>query len=341
MNIKKKYMLFIQGMVILFIFSFILFYNLNRPRVMVLHSYANGLPEVVAFNKGFETIQQNLKNPYIIHSYMNVSVANSKGEILKMGLKAQEFIQEFNPEIIVAVGEEAQEYAARYYANDHKVKVVFACIKDGCGYGYKNASNVTGVVEHLPIKPLKKIVKKTYKEALKRGEEVNLFVLGDKSFQTIQEHAHLEKQAWAPLKMASIRQVESFDEWKQAIHHLKNQGGHGVLLISGVSQLNLSQEVRGITQRDVLRWTVENSPYPVIGLREAHHKQGLPLTVAPASRQSGERVADYVQKLIRGVPIKDLPLVTNDHFLIRERSIAPSNRLTLPSAFRAMTQGEG
>ena len=69
----------------------------------------------------------------------------------KIAKKARDFIQEFDPEIIVAVGEESQHHVMRPYADDPNVKIVFACIRDEKRYHYDRARNVTGVLDQVPL----------------------------------------------------------------------------------------------------------------------------------------------------------------------------------------------
>ena len=65
-------------------------------------------------------------------------------------------IDETQPDIILAVDDDAQNYVARYYINHPHIRVVFAGVNnDPAEYGFDRASNVSGILERLPIDALK------------------------------------------------------------------------------------------------------------------------------------------------------------------------------------------
>jgi hypothetical protein len=337
MKMRRKYMFFVQGLVIVFIFSFILFYNLNRSRVVVLYSYSNRVPEVVAFNEGFSSVINDLKNPYIVNSYMNISLAHSPEERTKFGLKSRKFIDEFDPEIIVAVGEEAQEYAARYYVDDAKMKVVFSCIRDGGAYDYDNASNVTGVLENIPLQAILEVLKATYPE---QEELPELIFFGDKSFRVTMDKDYILRQKWDPFLVQDFIQLDTFEDWKKEIMRLRAQRKQAVILLLNYDHLKIKKGCNAkAPSKDVLEWTLNHSPYPLMGLYENHFYDGVLLSFFPSARESGEQAARYVQSLMRGIPIKDLMVLKTKQFIVGIRKLrGVKEPFIVPKAFEVIAQ---
>ena len=340
MRARKKYMFFIQGLVILFIFSFILFYNLNRSRVMVLHSYSNQIPEVAAFNEGFSDITKDLKNPYIVNSYMNIALATSPEERMKFGLRSREFIKEFDPEIIVAVGEEAQEYVLRHNIDDLKAKIVFACIRPHSSHQYDQKANATGVLEEIPVQAIKEVLANTYKIQVDSGLPINLIFVGDKSFRVNKEKSYILQQNWDPFLVPNFIQVDTFDDWRREIIDLHKKKDTAVIFLLGYDHLTIRKDsVVKVPSREVLEWTLQYSPYPVIGLYENHFYDGAPLSLSPSARESGEKAANYVKRLMCGDGMKDLPILTTNQFMVGLRKgIGKKESFAIPKSFEVIAQ---
>lgn len=328
MKDKKKYILFIQTLVIGIIFGFILFYNLSRPRIMVLHSYANYVPEVAAFNKGFASIKDHRKTPYVVHSYMNISMAQTPEHARKISKKTRDFIQEFDPEIIVAVGEEAQHHVMRHYVDDPNIKVVFACIRDAQRYHYDRATNATGVLEQVPLDALKEILKKNYKRLLKEDKAPSLVFLSDQSFHAQVERAHILKQNWFPFRVDDFFQATSLEDWKQKV--LSLQQGQSVLVVFEHHLLDKSNTL--------LQWTLKHSPVPVIAFMEKHFHQGAPICISSSAYESGEKAEHYVQALMNGAAPNDLSLSYTKQFMVGLRKDTTPQKLVLPKSFEVIAR---
>lgn len=313
MKTRKRYMLLVQALVIVIIFSFILFYNLNRPRVMVLHSYDNDQLETIAFNKGFDLIQHNIKNPYVVHSYMNIDPNDSAKDRVRAGDSARQFIEEFSPEIIVAVGEEAQEYATKHYINQPDIQIIFACIRDAESYDYARGKNVTGIIDELPLEEIKELLQKN----LLTEEPLRLIILGDQSFRMTIEQKYLSQKDWSPFILSSPQQVETFEGWKKAIKKENAKPGRGVILLSNYHTLRKSEEdTHMVSPADVIHWTKKNSRHPILGIYESNFLDGAPLCISSSAEESGAKVARYIQRIIDGEKPSELPQEKTQQFIV-------------------------
>lgn len=340
MKISKVCILFLQTAVIVCMAGFILFYNLTRSRVIILHSYSSKIPEVTFFNEGFSTIANEFKNPYLVYTYMNMGLATSEEDRMRLGLKIRTFIKDFNPDIIVAVGEEAQEYAARYYSGSTTPQIVFSGIHHSSIYGYDHSPNVTGILEELPLQAIKDVLKKNYKMLLKEKKDVSLYFLGDKTFRVTMEKDHAAQQNWAPFVWKGFKQVETFDDWQKAIVQLYQNQDNGILFISGYYQLKIKKGTKEVVSpKELIQWTIDHSPYPIIGLYEHHFQDGIPVSLSSSARESGEKAALYVQALIEGKKPSSLPPLKTEEFMVGIRKIK-ENRfpLTLPKSFEVIAQ---
>jgi len=56
------------------------------------------------------------------------------------------------PDVLIAVDDNAQKYAAKYFVNHPRIKIVFSGINGSVQpYGYDTANNVTGILERNPF----------------------------------------------------------------------------------------------------------------------------------------------------------------------------------------------
>jgi hypothetical protein len=340
MKISKKYILFLQAAVIICMAGFILFYNLTRSRVVVLHSYSSQVPEVLLFNEGFSTVSSAFKNPYFVHTYMNMALAASEEDRMQLGTKIRMFLKDFNPDIIVAVGEEAQEYAARHYVGYEKPRIVFAGIRGASIYGYDQGPNVTGVLEEIPVQSIKDVLAKNYKSLLKENKPVSLYVLGDKSFRTSIEKEYMKDQNWEPFLWKGFKQVQTFDDWCRFVVQLYQNQECAVLLLSGYRHLRIKRgEKETVAPKDVIAWTLTHSPYPLIGIYENHFQDGVPLCLSASAKESGEKAALYVQALIEGKHPKALPLLKTSQFMVGIQKVKNTHAfLKLPTSFEVIAK---
>ena len=75
--------------------------------------------------------------------------------IKKIAIVSKRVIDQFKPNVIIAVDDDAQEYVAKYYNNDPKIKIVFSGVNGTREqYGFDKVNNVTGILERVPVEGL-------------------------------------------------------------------------------------------------------------------------------------------------------------------------------------------
>tara|TARA_R110002050_G_scaffold847_7_gene6073 strand:- start:46295 stop:47353 length:1059 start_codon:yes stop_codon:yes gene_type:complete len=311
MMVKKRFFI-VKGILILVIFWFILSYNLNRPRIIIIHSYDTTLSSVRAFNKGFLKKLQHDKNPSILNYFMNTLNKQSERYKVSSGISAENIIQDLKPEVIVAVGEEAQEYVGKNYIGNPHISLVYAKIKDPSSYDYTNAKNVSGVQEQFPLNDVKKVLSslKKNKKSLKLasiGDQTTLMKVDDKFILT---------HSWDPHVLTDSIMVDTFEEWKESVKKLNHLAEVDFIFLSNYRNLKTSMTDNTIvSSKDVISWTVKNSGIPVIGLYETNSKDGVPLSVSTSSLSEGKNTAQLVLEIIQEKAVKT-KVLTTEHFLI-------------------------
>ena len=112
--------------------------NVNKPRVLVLHSYDVDFSWVPDIDVGINRILA--RQPYKIRwHYMDTKRHPDKAFKEKAGSSIRKEIDKWKPDVIIAVDDNAQQYAAKYYIDDPHINIVFTGVN-------KNAEDVYSIL---------------------------------------------------------------------------------------------------------------------------------------------------------------------------------------------------
>jgi len=128
-------------------------FNLGKTRILVLHSFDRNAPSVKSVDEGIrESLGKNREPMTVRWHYLGMDRLPDEDRRQDAAAQGRRAVEQFDPDAVIAVDDEAQEYVARRYAGQSRPKVVFAAIdRDPRDYGYAGAPNVTGVMETLPL----------------------------------------------------------------------------------------------------------------------------------------------------------------------------------------------
>jgi ABC-type uncharacterized transport system substrate-binding protein len=288
--------------------------NLQKPRVLILHSYATDFSWVNEINTGIERILES--KPYTLRYHYMDTKRNPDGEFKdKAGKIARRIIREWEPNVIIAVDDNAQALAAQYFANQRKINIVFTGLNDEPKkYGYDSATNVTGVLERIPLDFLKEVFLHVLPSERRRVVHYS-----DKSETSDAIHAEIDSFDWNPIKLIEHRQIETFDEWKEAINNAPKKADF--LLITHYHTIRRSATEKSVVPpEEVMKWTVENSPLPDIGCWGFHVHDGGMLAFGVSPYEEGEEAAKMAVEIIdKGARPTQSPIKTSSLFVVYMR----------------------
>ena len=124
----KKFTTLIMATFILTLTGMILYENINKPRILVLHSYSNDYVWTRQINVGLDRVLGKVQGVDIRYHEMKTKKMSGKGYIDRAGIAAQHAIEVIRPNVIVAIDDNAQKYVAKQYVNNPDIKIVFAGI---------------------------------------------------------------------------------------------------------------------------------------------------------------------------------------------------------------------
>lgn len=311
-------------------------YNVHKPSILVLHSYDPDYAWVRDINVGLNRV---LDRRYLYQArwyYMDTKRHPAPEFKVTAGIAARNVIAATRPDVIIAIDDDAQEYVARHYANDPRIRIVFAGVnRDAADYGYVQAPNVTGILERLPIDAMREAVCAATECAMLR-RPIHLAYLGDRSETVDGDVVQVLEHDWAPLQLDTVQQVDTWPEWQAGVRALGAR--HDVLLVSGYRRLRRSaHDPSLVPAREVVAWTEAHSPVPVISFNGFYTEDGGMLAIGTSPYEQGDVAARLALKIILdGRAVDTLPVTTSNQFIVTmSESRMRARPFVLPQVYEA------
>jgi ABC-type uncharacterized transport system substrate-binding protein len=181
-------------------------------------SQAAGCLYVSSYHKGYEWqdgiergIEQGLKGRCELSRFYMDTNRNTQPEFAqRKALEARRLIEATKPDVVIACDDAASKYLVQVHFRNAQLPVVFCGVNwTVSAYGYPY-SNVTGMIEIAPIKPLMKEVRN-----LLRTVQTGVYLAADVITQRKEFEENREAYAQDGIKMSAVF-VKSMAEWGTA-----------------------------------------------------------------------------------------------------------------------------
>ena len=323
--IKVLMAVFIIGALVAFIGT-----NLAKPRVLVLHSYDLDYTWVRDVNVGLNRVLRG--KPYNVRWHYMDTKRNPSNEFReRAGLLARRIIGDWKPDLIIAVDDDAQKYAAMYYALDenefkkaeHKTQIVFVGLNgESKPYGYDHAVNTTGIYERKQWSAVKNLIEQAVRPKVPADRPVRIAYVGDTSGSVKEDTKFLESFDWAPFKLTRSKLVGTLDEWKAEVTRANAEAD--VLITTNYRRLQESaaDPKRMADPAEVVKWTEDNtSKIPVIGTNGFYVEDGGMIALATSPFEQGDVGARMaVDILEKKRDPKSIPTQSTQEFIVYMRA---------------------
>lgn len=320
--------------------------NVHRPRILVLHSYSTDYVWTRDVNIGLRRVLDRQSWISTRYFYMDTKASADKDLLRRAGIGARDMIERTRPDVLIAMDDYAQDLAAKYYVDDPHIKIVFGGVNGSVApYGYDKANNVTGILERKPAEAIKDVVTMLSQAAGKdpqKGAQVRIMLLADRTISTQRDAEYLKSYAWSPLIYHDAQFVGDFETWKAAVRAAP--ADTDFLLVGGYRQLkprpDSGPKERYVPAERVMEWTEANSPLPVIGTNVFNTEDGAMLSVGVSPYEQGETMAEMARMIIeKGVAPKDIPVRTSHQYVVAFRKSALERRhMKVPQIFEAFAR---
>ena len=332
----KIYIRVIIAIYLILLMTFAIYINMERPRVFILHSYSSDFSWDADITVGINRIFSGA--PYKIRKfYMDTKKHPEKDYLVRIGAVARKAIDSWNPDVIIALDDNAQQYVAKYYINKPKISVVFAGVNKTIeDYGYQNAENVTGVLERLNYNAVKDILLQVMPK-----DKRKIIHISDDSDTSKGIHDEIASFNWEPLKFVESIQCKNINDWKKAVKRAEDGNANFILYTHYHTILDESSD-NVVPAKQIMRWTMENTTLPGVSFWGFYVEDGGMMAVALSPYEQGEIAAKMAQDIIelKKSP-KDIPVYTSYLFVIYMRESEIKKRMTslkLPIIYEAFAR---
>ncbi|MGZ2368380.1 sensor histidine kinase [Ancylomarina sp. YFZ004] len=277
----------------------------RKKKVLVLHSYHQGLNWTDNITRGMQSIFNQYDNLEVQFEYMD-SKRNSDPAYLEEFAKFYELKHHNIPfEVIIASDNNALEFARRYQNIYFKnIPVVFASIDQFEDSLIEGMSNVTGVTEFIDFK-------RTIQEALRLHPKAkNLVVINDNQTTSAIINRNHIKSFWPDIKTdINLIFLEnlSIDELLNKVEELDESN---IILL-----LNFSKDKEGnyISYQENIEIIREATQLPIYSSWVFYLDEGIVGGMLTSGFDQGKLSAQIALRVINGEDINHIPHVTTGY----------------------------
>ncbi|MEO5697499.1 MAG: ABC transporter substrate binding protein [Burkholderiaceae bacterium] len=258
---------------------------------------------VSSYHKGYEWndgiergIEAGLKGHCeLSRFYMDTNRHTDTDFARRKAVEARDLIDRTRPDVVIACDDAASMYLVKAYFKDAPQPIVFCGVNgsvDAYGYPY---TNVTGMIEIAPIKPLMKEVRGLVSE-LKSG----VYLAADVITQRKEFEENRDAYALGGIKLAAVF-VKTMDEWSTAFAAAQNTDFVVLGTNAGIADWD-GARARQAVRAGTRKLTVTNydwmAPFAVLAMTKVAEEQG-------------EWSAHLARTILGGVSPGTLPIVVN------------------------------
>lgn len=307
LNMLKKYLQTL--LLLLFLAGSIIPYASNAEerkipvkKVLVVHSYHPEYEWVSNISRGIKRVLEPEKNILLETYYMDTQNVQSEEKNIKAGEKAKEIISQWDPDIVITVDDNAQQYVGRYYAGKNRPVIVFCGVSASIkNYGYP-ADNITGITESS-----------TLKSAV---EFLDQYITHVKSISIISDNypmapyalsfakSEIEKMG---KKVLSCDITGTLNQWKSKITGYQQNKSDAILIIS-FDSVKDEKSGRNTPPKELMEWSSSRSKIPIFGLKADIVDKGGLLSVMTSGIEHGREAALITLGLLNGKNVSDYPV---------------------------------
>lgn len=334
---KKRLSWLLSGLFVILVVIVTIAHNIAKPRILILQSYGADYAWTRDVDVGVRRAFGDDSDYVLRWHYMDLKRHPWPESKIAAGIQARHAIDDWQPSVVIAIDDDAQEYAAKYYVNKPGIRIVFAGTNGSVTpYGYDKASNVTGILERKPLSALKDALRQP---GFSHKPSLRIVEICDASETVLLDHEFISTFDWKPLRYVGSHLVNTYDEWKQAI--LVADTYADVILSTNYRRLIRSPTDRTLVPpQEVLAWTEAHSKLPIVGVNAFFIEDGGMLAIATSPFEQGEVAARMARQIIEGkVSPSSIPIdSTHQYIVVMNAALMAARGVSLPPLYEAFAR---
>ncbi len=274
-----------------------------HKKVLLVHSYHKEYEWVAQITRGVKRSFENSDVDYEVF-YMDTKRRSDEAWKQQAGREAANVVETWNPDVVIAVDDNAQKYFAKQYAGKDRPQIVFCGVNaDPADYGYP-AKNVTGILE----RPYYAATLNMFKAIVPKARRIA--VISDNSPTSAGAIEYMRQQK-PLLEVVSWEMPDTFREWKAAV--LRSQDSADAIVTYMYHTVKLNGSLKSMEPRDVMKWTVENSKIPLLGFFVFTIDDGGLCGMVESGVEHGWEAGMIALGILAGKKASDYPIKTARH----------------------------
>lgn len=312
-------------------------FNTTKPRLLILHSYDTSYSWTRDVDVGIQRVLGG-RNDYTVRwYYMDTKRHPWLDYRINEGKAVVKLIERWQPDVVVAIDDDAQEHAMKHFAHHPKVKIVFAGVNGShTAYGYDGAPNVTGILERKPFAALKETLLLLAAQQ-QRTRPVRIMFLADGSESVRGDEVVYRQIDWNPIEVLPSRLVSTFDQWQEAVR-FANDNGVDFIITANYRKIQRSKDSKELMKAaEVVAWTEANAKPLVIGTNGFFAEDGGTLAIGTSPFEQGEVALLMARRiLLEGKSPSEIPVQSTRQYVVAMRESSVEKRgIKLPSVYEA------
>lgn len=324
-------------------------FNATKPRILVLHSASREMPWVERMDAGMRNALQRNRRPISVEwMYMGVNAPDAR-DVREARAEAQRAISRGDPDVVIAVDDEANALVGRDYVSRGGVdrgdvdrgdvdrerpRILYVSIdRPAAAYGYPGAPNVTGISDALPWAAVRDVLTDVF------GDRPRIAVLGVDNESGRAELDQLRRFDWGPVTVGAADLVATAPAWREAV---TRSAGADALVVLSVQSLP-DGDGGQVPAAELSRWTQESAGPLPIGTSVDFVADGGALSFSPPPDSYGEQAIELALDWLdtRRTPGPPPP-VTSSHFEVAMRPDLLARRgVVLPPIYAEAARENG
>jgi hypothetical protein len=192
-----------------FLLAFIVllgFFNATKPRILVLHSAGADSSWARQVDRGMrEALDRNRRPLSVEWHYLGIDSPAARTREHEAQAGARRAIARFNPDMVIAVDDEANSLVAREYVGRARPRILYAALnRPPADFGYAGAANVSGIAERLPLAAVRDAAQDLFPDRVP-----TIAVIGVDNETGRAEMAQVNAFDWSPLAILVFNWVTS------------------------------------------------------------------------------------------------------------------------------------
>ncbi|MGH8477624.1 MAG: ABC transporter substrate-binding protein [Methylococcales bacterium] len=329
----------LAGLFLVLVAVYIVYEVGKKPRVLVLHSYGTDYKWVAEVSQGINRILDG--KPYSIRwHYMDTKRHPEDAFKLRAGQAARDVIEQWQPNVILTVADNAQQLVGRNYVNDPRFDIVYSGVfANPSEYGYDRASNVTGILERWPLDVIRQGITEIFvKGDSNRTTPIRVCHIGDASETVSFLCRQIADFDWGQdIRVESI-QARTFKDWQREISVIDDR--YDLVLFSLYhTLLRDDKKDEAMPPAQVMHWTQANLHKPNIAGWGFTVEEGGMMAIGVSALEQGEEAARAVVQIIDGRrPTEIQPLRSKQFLIYLRRKELVKYRVRVPRIFEAFAR---